>query len=891
VGSERRAEHRQPSEPWPLVGRERELATVHAALEPGAAGAVVAGSPGSGKTAVAARAVQTARERGRATLWVSATSAARGIPFGAMAALAPGEPRPSMGEAQLLAAMAAELEVRGEGGVRPLVCIDDAHLLDGSSAALVHHLVSTARASALLTTTPWHPTCDALSALWKDGGAAWIELEDLAPGSVEELLCSVLGGPVDGALAHRLRRASGGNPHLLRELIVAARAEGALGRVDDLWRQVAPLPLGDRLERLVGERVDRLPDAPREVVDHIALGQPLELSFLERLCGLDPIVIAEQSGVVEVVSEGRRTVVQGAYPVYAEVLSRRVGALRARRASSRLADSLALTPLRRRGDELRLARWRLGAGETIDSRLALAAAAQAMADGDHDLCLQLADVAWTAGGGFAASAQAAQALMWQGSADRAGEWFGRAAAEAPDRPSRQWVALARAANLFLGQGLTHAADLVLAQGERESDEPVALFAPLRALMSVNRGRIADAVELAGDVGSDSGGVGVLASAAAETAALAWAGRPADALRRSDEVEAVTRELSPPPELSQLVQVGRCTALEVAGRFDEAGRLAREEYRRALDDGDDGRRAAWAFATGRALVREGRVGESIGWLADAVAVIRAEPGRVSPLIVGPCLATLAEAQALAGEVDAAAAALVESASAIERDSYIAQHGLAEAWVAAARGELERGRELAAEVADRAAGLGARVAEARALVDLGRLGGGDDGIAERLERLVAGLQGGLLPTWARASRALADGSADRLESVGSELAHVLPLLAAELLGAASDAYGREHRRAAAAVTATRARLLAEACGVRSTPLLQGLQAAAAELTAREREISALAAHGSTNREIADQLVVSVRTVENHLHRVFAKAGVSSRRDLSVVVTPGQASLAPE
>jgi DNA-binding CsgD family transcriptional regulator len=51
----------------------------------------------------------------------------------------------------------------------------------------------------------------------------------------------------------------------------------------------------------------------------------------------------------------------------------------------------------------------------------------------------------------------------------------------------------------------------------------------------------------------------------------------------------------------------------------------------------------------------------------------------------------------------------------------------------------------------------------------------------------------------------------------------------------------------------------------------------LTAREREIATLAASGLSNREIADRLVVSPRTVENHLARAFVKLGVTSRREL--------------
>jgi DNA-binding CsgD family transcriptional regulator len=57
------------------------------------------------------------------------------------------------------------------------------------------------------------------------------------------------------------------------------------------------------------------------------------------------------------------------------------------------------------------------------------------------------------------------------------------------------------------------------------------------------------------------------------------------------------------------------------------------------------------------------------------------------------------------------------------------------------------------------------------------------------------------------------------------------------------------------------------------------AAGELTGRELEITALVALGLPNRDIADRLFISRRTVDAHLNHIFAKLGLSSRLQLAI------------
>jgi DNA-binding NarL/FixJ family response regulator len=62
-----------------------------------------------------------------------------------------------------------------------------------------------------------------------------------------------------------------------------------------------------------------------------------------------------------------------------------------------------------------------------------------------------------------------------------------------------------------------------------------------------------------------------------------------------------------------------------------------------------------------------------------------------------------------------------------------------------------------------------------------------------------------------------------------------------------------------------------------VLLGVGVDAVELTPREAEFVDLAARGLSNSEIADRLVLSVRTVESTLYRAMQKLGVHDRRQL--------------
>jgi predicted ATPase len=138
--------------------------------------------------------------------------------------------------------LAADALLAVAGGRRLVLVVDDVHLADDLSAALVRQLVRGAVAFVLVVVRSGEPAPEPVTALWRNRIVERVDLQQLLRPDVEQLLAEHLGGPVDGLSLERLWQASAGNALPLRELVTAGVDAGALRRVEGVWRWQGAAP-------------------------------------------------------------------------------------------------------------------------------------------------------------------------------------------------------------------------------------------------------------------------------------------------------------------------------------------------------------------------------------------------------------------------------------------------------------------------------------------------------------------------------------------------------------------------------------------------------------------------------------------------------------------------
>jgi DNA-binding CsgD family transcriptional regulator len=244
-------------------------------------------------------------------------------------------------------------------------------------------------------------------------------------------------------------------------------------------------------------------------------------------------------------------------------------------------------------------------------------------------------------------------------------------------------------------------------------------------------------------------------------------------------------------------------------------------------------------------------------------------------------SLTEALARSGDMEAA----VNSLDTTRRTRHPAyeyvesDYLLASAWVSANRGRTAEARGTALRAAEFANVHGQLTREVMSLQFAAQFGEG--ACARRLRELSDLVQGPRAPLAARYAQALTDGAAAELEAVSREFETMGDMLAAaDAAAQAATSYRGAGQRGSALTASARAHLIAKGCGNAVSPALAAARVPL-PFTRREHEVATLLSRGLSNREIAEAMSLSVRTVEGHIYQASAKAGVSSRADLSTLV----------
>jgi ATP/maltotriose-dependent transcriptional regulator MalT len=852
---------------WPLVGRAEELDMIAVSLAKlsGSAGVVMVGGLGVGKTRLAQEAA--ARCDGAVVRRAAGSSAARGIPLGAFVNWLPAE----TAEPVQAAAMVVDELTKDVGEGPCIVVVDDAHLLDDTSAFMLQQVVDRRLARLVLTICTGATVPASVSALWHDRPVQRLDLQPLGHADCSALLESALSGPMDSVSLRRLWTLTRGNVGFLRRIVEQELGVGRLRYSDEMWTWLPGAVVPSSVCELIEHQMGELPEAVADAVDLLSVGGPMTLRMLTDIVGGAPVEQAEIRGLL-VVDGTDEPVVRLAHPLYAEVRRFRAGHIRLRRLRGTVAARLAPD-----GDVrhvLRRAALQLESDIATTTEDMLRGGEAALWSGDPGLAFRFAQAAAAAGGGWRALLARAEAQTMAGELGAAETTL---VALAPPRDARRHVALGLARNLYLQDRIGDARAALKATPTTTTGP----FAAMHALLDVSAGDFAAAAAAADDAHRFPGIDDFSATLAAivKTIVAGETGRVRDlaSAARSGRLGAS----SPQTGLLRFAFAeARCGALQLLG-------LAAPDLADEVGDDDQPPDVyRWvAMMSGAANLGRGRVDVAVRQLRDALSAHR-------PDFLGGWLCRyhvdLAIALAVRGEAGAAAQCLGKLASLHRpRTAWLEpMEMLATAWISAASGAVTRAIAEARSAAAMAGRRGQPAREVLCLQTATRFG--DTTAVTRLGELAEVVGGFRAQVACRHAAALAAGDGDELAAVSAVYEEIGDLLAAvDAAAQASVALKHAGRRGSALGETNRARDLARRCGDLRTPALSDAAAPAA-FTGRMREVVTLAGTGLSNREIAERLQLSVRTVEGHMYRASVRIGARDRNELAraigrVLATP--------
>jgi DNA-binding CsgD family transcriptional regulator/tetratricopeptide (TPR) repeat protein len=904
-----------------LIGREAELEVIRGVIArpAGEASLRIVAGPGSGKTTLWQAAVDGARSRGWTVLAAGPSQAEARLSFvGLMDLLGPiAEPSiaglpPPQREAIMAALLrAAPGSLPGTGAIavallgvlrdlaartgRLLVAIDDLQWLDQSSLRALEFALRRLVDAPISVAFTHRPDDRAATALTSAIGAdrfRTIEVGPLSVAAVYQLIRLRTGRSLPRPHLLRVHEVSAGNP------LYALELAGALSDHDDVVGPHDPLPVPTRLTDLVRDRLRRLPARTRAaLVLAAAMPAPTVSAIRDAIApggassleaDLQP---AELAGVVEVL----RGQVRFTHPLLASIIYEDAGAPARRRAHAALAAGSAVREERAR----HLALAALGPDEAVAAALD-EAVDDLVARGATDAASELADrsVALTPPGDTVPrarrAARAGSLAATVGDHARARDRLNAAVQGLSAGPERASVLL-ELADLAapLGDGLT-LCDRALRDA---GDDPVlgSRVHRARGAIAYGLGRVqlaeqeaALAVELA-EAGDDPEVTGAAIGDLAHWTFCAGRGVRRELFERAIALNDSVGGASPRRNFAKVLMDD--------GRLAEARPLLEDLLAASVRTGDLRSAAVHLLHLGELEVWAGNWPTAIERAEESLLIRQHTNQPAAPLYVKAmalaCLGRLEEAR----EVGFGGLAEAERGGDLVSEM---QNLHALGFVALSVGDYSTAQPLLARATE--------LHRPRWQNEFGdnhcvpddieaSLGIGD---LDRARDLVAWMEQVATATgraWTRAmaarSRGLVLAAEGRLEEAHQELIAALghhermemPFAHGRTLLLAGTLLRRRRRRARAAELLEGARATFEALGARvwgerTTAEIErlGIRAVAQRgLTPVEADIARLVANGLTNREIADRVFLSPKTVEANLSRIYRKLDVRSRAQL--------------
>jgi DNA-binding NarL/FixJ family response regulator len=864
-----------------LTGRDSELGTIRRALNGTGnySGVVICGAAGVGKTRLAREVLARAQAAGERTNWITGTESARPLPLGAftgsIAETTPGS-MPDVG--RLINSFVAQ---QRQGKV--LIGVDDAHLLDGLSAHVVHQLAQTRGPRLVVTVRTGETEPDAVTALWKDGLLARLDLEPLSEAGTRSLIETTLDGSVDARSAKRFWKLTGGNALFLRQLVKDQVDAGRMRRVAGVWMWDERMAVSQSITDMVGRRLGELSDGVALVVDTLSQCEPLAVDVLCKVAERSDLEAAERQHLVTVERSGAECMARLAHPLFGELRRAEAGEMYLSRIRGKLAEGLGDRPDEDMQSTVRRALLTLESDLEPDPELFVDAARFAMTLLDLELADRFACAAVKAGSSDGPEVQVMN-LVLRGRGDDAEKFLQEITSNSRDDAHR-WSTI-RAANLIWTLGRPGDASVILdgLAAEPETPAETASRQAVEACVDAVTGRCTAAAEKARAAmnSAELGDFHTMMASFALTMALG-------ALGQADELTAVAEQTLDRASTSFQTSHMRfwyggvyARACRLTGRVDECVAIAK----RLSDSAKDVPGLAYAnlaSLVGHAHLVRGDLPAAAKILHEALAGVE-HHSVTTGLRFASCFA-LTEVHAKLGQAGEAEEVFAEARGRVP-DEYMYMHtalALATGWSLAASGCLTDAIAVAREAAAEARELGQLTHELACVQAAAQWG--DASMAGRARELADELSLPLADAVARHAEALAAKDGEGLLTASNDYQALGDrVTAADAAAQAAVAFSQNQQRRRRLYAAAIAQGLSDECGGISTPAMRS--PTGHPLTERQREIVELAVAGMSNKDIAKRLFMSVRSVEGHLYRACQRVGANSREELARVIRKGPA-----